>query len=149
MDNTADTIARRQGTPTGRLWWVGATAAAASVTANLAVRSTAFALLDIPREFVPLASAGQIIVFTVLGVLGAVIVFAIVGRLARSPLRTFRRIAVGSLLLSFVPDLWLLAARDRLPFPGTSVQSVGTLMAMHVLTAAIVVAMLTASVRPK
>jgi hypothetical protein len=36
----------------------------------------------------------------------------------------------------------LLAAGERAPFPGVSIQSVGTLMFMHVVTAAICVGLL-------
>jgi hypothetical protein len=44
---------------------------------------------------------------------------------------------------------WLPAARDRTPVPGTSLQSVGTLMFMQVATAAITVGMLITLARPK
>jgi len=82
-----------------------------------------------------------------MGVLGAVLVFAILRRFARRPVRIFRVVAVIVLVLSFVPDLWLLAARDRLPFPGATLQSVATLMFMHVVAAAIAVGMLTTTGR--
>jgi hypothetical protein len=131
----------------GRLWWVGLLAMGVSITANLVVRLAALAVFDVHPEFAPLAGVGPTMVFTTLGVLGAVVVFAVLGRFARRPLRVFRVVAVLVLVLSFLPDFWLLAARDRLPFPGTTLASVATLMFMHVVAAAIAVGMLTTTGR--
>ena len=71
------------------------------------------------------------------------IVFALVARRARHPITTYRRIAVVALLLSFLPDIGLLLNANAAPFPGITIQSVGTLMVMHIVAAVISVYLLT------
>jgi hypothetical protein len=127
----------------GRLWWVGLQALIASVLANLVIRAAAMAVFDIPAEFPPLQGPGPTIVFTVAGVLAAVIVFAAVRRFTSGAVPLFRAIAIVALLLSLTPDVWMFTTGARPAFPGATVASVGTLMLMHVVTAATVVWMLT------
>lgn len=129
----------------GRLWWVGLLAVIASAAANEAVRTIAVALFAISPQFAPLTRP-PVLFWTFVGVTGAVIAFAVVGRYAARPIRTFTRIAAAVLVLSWLPNLWMLAAR---PFPGTTVQSVGTLMFMHVVAAALSVGLLTTLGREK
>lgn len=124
---------------TGRLWWVGLLATVISVIANALIVTIARGLFNVPQEFPPF-TVPQFTFLTIAGVVGATIVFAVVGRFARRPIRAFTWIAVVALILSWIPDFGLLAAR---PFPGTTIQSVGTLMFMHVVTAAISVGLLT------
>ncbi len=126
-----------------RIWAAGPVAIAASVAANLILRAFAALLFHISPDFAPLTRIGQIVLFTLAGALGAVIVFAIMARTARDPVRLFRATAFVVLLVSLVPDVLLLAFKARLPFGGVTVHGVATLMAMHVATAAITVAMLT------
>ncbi len=138
-----------------RLWWVGLLAAALSVAANAVIRTIAKAAFDVPDEFQPFAF-GQFTFLTLAGVAGATLVLAFLGGLIRRagravrrfsrPIRTFRRIAIVALVLSWLPDFGLLAAR---PYPGTTIQSVGTLMFMHLVTAAITVGLLTTLGREK
>jgi len=121
----------------------GATAIAtiAAVVANLALRALAVAVLDIPQpEFEPL-QARAVAVSTAGGVVAAGIVYAIVERFARDPRRTFLIVAVIALVLS----LWApisLGLADPPENPGTDAGSVGTLIAMHILAAAISVPVL-------
>src|SRR5262245_59290416 len=126
-----------------RLLWVGPLTIIVAVIANQVVQLLALSLFNISPEFPPLQS-GPPVAFTIMGVLGAVIVFAIVGRLARRPIRLFRRIALVVLLLSFLPDIALLATGA---LPGTSLVAVGTLAVMHVVAWAISVWMLTTLAR--
>ena len=122
-----------------RLWWVGLLAIIASVAANVLVRLLAVATLDISPAFEPLSGYGDVISLTAFGVLGAVIVFALLARFARRPILMFKRIAAVALVLSFVPDVWLLVAS----VPGATAVSVGVLLVMHVVAWAISVGMLT------
>jgi hypothetical protein len=121
----------------------GATAIAtvAAVVANLVLRALAVAVLDIPQpEFEPL-QARAVAVSTAGGVIAAGVVYAIVERFARDPRRTFLIVAVIALVLS----LWApisLGLADPPENPGTDAGSVGTLIAMHVLAAAISVPVL-------
>jgi Family of unknown function (DUF6069) len=106
-----------------------ALAAVAAVVANVLVRALAIALFDIPDSFEHLALRA-VIVSTLIGVIAAGLVFALIRRLAADPVRTFTIVAAIALVLS-------LAAPLSLGFDDAA--AVGTLMVMHVLTAAIVV----------
>jgi hypothetical protein len=78
-------------------------------------------------------------VLSALGAGGATVVYWLVRRRATAPDRTFLRIAIAALLLSFVPDLALLAVD-----PATTPVAVAVLMAMHVVVALVAVWLLVA-----
>jgi hypothetical protein len=118
-----------------------AIAAVAAVVANLVLRALAVAVLDIPQpEFEPLQPRA-VAFSTAGGVVAAGVVYAIVERFARDPRRTFLVVAVIALVLSLWAPLSLGLA-DPPENPGTDAGSVGTLIAMHVLAAAISVPVL-------
>jgi hypothetical protein len=121
-----------------RLLWVAPLAIAAAVAANFVVRTIALAVLDVPPAFIQLTTPA-FLPLTVIGVLGAVIAFAIVGRLSRSPVRTFTIVATVVLVLSFIPDIGLLVSGA----PGTTLPGVLALMVMHVVAAVLAVGILT------
>ena len=124
-----------------RLVAATAIAAVAAVVANLVLRALAVAVLDIPQpEFEPL-QARAVAISTAGGVVAAGVVYAIVERFARDPRRTFLVVAVIALVLSLWAPLSLGLA-DPPENPGTDAGSVGTLIAMHVLAAAISVPVL-------
>ncbi len=116
----------------------------ASVAANAIVAALAGLLPGVSPEFPPL-QPGAYVFFTVVGVLGAVITFALVARFAHRPIRTYVTVAVIALALSFIPDLMLVADASQLP--GGSVSAVLALMAMHIVTFAISVGLLTGLTR--
>ncbi|MBD95834.1 MAG: hypothetical protein CL482_16495 [Acidobacteria bacterium] len=117
----------------------GAIALVLSVVANLLVRAGASALFDIPPEFPPLQGAGPVVFFSVIGVLAALGVFAGIGGVSSRPVPVFRIVAGVVLVVSFIPDLWLLTESGAASFPGATPAGVGTLMLMHVVSAAAVV----------
>jgi hypothetical protein len=118
-----------------------AIAAVAAIAANLVLRALAVAVLDIPQpEFEPL-QARAVAVSTAIGVAAAGVVYAIVERFARDARRTFLVVATIALVLSLWAPLSLGLA-DPPENPGTDAGSVGTLIAMHVLAAAISVPVL-------
>ena len=117
----------------------GAIALVSSVVANLLVRAGASALFDIPPEFPPLQGAGPVVFFSVIGVLAALGVFAGIGGVSSRPVPVFRIVAGVVLVVSFIPDLWLLTESGAASFPGATPAGVGTLMLMHVVSAAAVV----------
>jgi Family of unknown function (DUF6069) len=125
-----------------KLLWVGPLAVVVSVVVNVIIRFIAVALLNPPEQFMPL-SVQMPIVFTVFGGLMAVIAFAIVAKVARNPVRTYQIVAVVALIISFIPDILLLATAGQSPFPGASVGTVGALMLMHLATGIIMVYSLT------
>ena len=121
-----------------RLLWAGPLAIIAALIANGLIRALVLAVMDVPADFIPLQSPSAY-ALTFVGVLGAVIAFAIVGRLSRRPVRTFQIIAVIVLILSFLPDIGLLASGA----PGATLPSILVLMFMHVVAAVIAVWVLT------
>jgi hypothetical protein len=106
-----------------------AIAAVAAVVVNVLVRALAVALFDIPDSFEHI-ELRAVVTSTLIGVLAAALVYAIVARVADDPKRTFTIVAVIALVLS-------LAAPLSLGFDETA--AVLTLVAMHVLTASIVI----------
>ena len=99
--------------------------AVAAVVVNVLVRALAIALFDIPDDFEHLALRA-VIVSTLIGVLAAAAVYAVI----RND-RTFIIVAAVALVVSLAAPLSVSDEGDA--------AAVGTLMLMHVLTAAIVV----------
>jgi len=89
-----------------RLYWVGPATVAAAVLAVAVVQRVAVALVNPlpPALKFPLLSAEPLI-FTAVLVMAAVIVFAVVGDSANDPVRTFRRMALAVLVISFTPNI--------------------------------------------
>lgn len=94
-------------------------------------------LTEFVEPFDPL-SFPPVTLLTALGAIGAVVVYAAIDRRSRTPDRTFALVAVTVLVVSFIPDLALLAFDDN-----ATVGAVAVLMAMHVTVAAICVEVLT------
>jgi peptidoglycan/LPS O-acetylase OafA/YrhL len=102
-----------------------AIAAVAAVAVNVLVRALAIALFDIPDDFEHIALRA-VIVSTLIGVVAAALVYAVI----RND-RTFVIVAVVALLVSLAAPLSVSDEGDA--------AAVGTLMLMHVTTAAIVI----------
>ena len=118
--------ASRSGIELHRLWWVGPLTVVAAILAVLAVLVIAFATLDLSHEFIPLMW-NALIIFTTVLVTAGVLVFAVVGWTVASPVRMYRRIALGALVVSFIPDLLLPRSQPDATWPAVFV-----LMVMHV-----------------
>ncbi len=99
--------------------------AVAAVVVNLLVRAIAIAVFDIPDDFEHIALRA-VVLSTLIGVLAAAIVYALI----RND-RTFIVVAAIALVVSLAAPLSVSDEGDA--------AAVGTLMLMHVLTAAIVV----------
>ena len=121
-----------------RLLWVGPLAIVLALAANFVVRALALAVLDIPADFEQLQTPA-FIPLTIIGLLGAILTFALIGRLSRRPVRVFQIVAAVVLVLSFLPDIGLLATGA----PGATLPAILVLMLMHVVAAVIAVLMLT------
>lgn len=113
----------------------GGLAAVLAVLANVALVLTANAL-EIAPEFQAL-TIPPVAFLSALGAAGAAVVYWLLRRYASDPVRTFVRIAVGVLVLSFVPDAALLVAD-----PAATPLAVVILAAMHVVVAAASVGLL-------
>lgn len=129
--------AERLATAGPRAWRVWLRTILGTVAANLVLRAVGLAVFDVPPEFQPLATAGPTVFLTVVGVAAGLGVAA-VGRLSARPVPLYRRIVVAALLLSLLPDLWLLTDGAAEGFPGATVPAVAVLMAQHVAAAAVV-----------
>jgi hypothetical protein len=125
-----------------KLWWVGLLAVALATLVNALVRALALALLDVDPAFMPLQSP-SFVALTVVGAGAGVGVYWLLGRLSRRPITTFRLVALVALVLSFLPDIGLLAGG----VPGATWATVGVLMFMHLLAALITVGLLTTLAR--
>lgn len=130
-----ETTARR----TGSLLKAGAVAVVVSVVLNHFLQAGALALFEIPHEFPPLHGPGPVIFFSVFGAVAGVGVFAGIAGVSARPIPVFRVVAGVTLVLSFIPDLWLLTESGAANAPGGTPAGVGTLMLMHVVSAAAVV----------
>lgn len=121
-----------------RVWLAGSIALVLAVAANLGVRAVALAMLPGAATFPPL-ELSAVTTWTVIGVVGATVVRV---ALAGSPTGGiwFLRIALVALVVSWLPDVALLV------WPmgkGTTLATVGTLMAMHAVAAAVCMLVLT------
>ena len=126
-----------------RLRLVGPLTVLAAIAAVLVVRVVAVSILG-PSELPALSWAG-VIVFTTVLVTAAVLVFAVVARVAATPIRTYRRVALVALVLSFIPDFLLPGSG----VPGATWPAVSALMVMHVVAWWVTVQMVTRlAVRP-
>ncbi|MGI9252521.1 MAG: DUF6069 family protein [Thermomicrobiales bacterium] len=116
------------------IWITGivAAAVAAGLNALLVILSTTIFGLNADGLFLPLTGPAPVIMFTVISLLLATLVFWIISRRSDQPLATFRTIAIAVLLLSFLPDLWLLTQ------PVASWPEVIVLMLTHVVAAAVI-----------
>ena len=119
----------------GRTWRVWLRLLLVAVIGNLLLRIVALAIFEIPPEFAPLAIAGPTVFFTAIGVIAAVAVWLLVGRVSARPVQLFRKIAIAALLLSLLPDVWLLTDAAADAFPGATIPAVITLMLQHGLAA--------------
>jgi len=125
------------------LWVAGLSGLVGSLIATLAIRSAGLAAFDIPPDFPPLAGPGPTIFFTADSAVAAIVIWGVVRRSSSRPKYVFRWIALVALLVSFLPDLWLLTDGAATAFPGATLQGVVTLMLMHVAAATVIVWALT------
>ena len=121
-----------------RAWAVWLRTILGAVAANLVVRAGGLAVFDIPPAFEPLATAGPTVFLTVVGGVAGLGVAVAVEQLSERPVPLFRRIVAVALLVSLLPDLWMLTDSGSEAFPGVTVPAVVTLMLQHVAAAAVV-----------
>ena len=129
-------------------WRVWLQTIVAAVIGNLLLRTGALAVFDIPTEFIQLTTPGPTIFLTVVGVGAGLAVALMIGGSAAQPIRLFRQIAIAALVVSFLPDLWMLTDAGVDAFPGATIPGVATLMLQHVLAASVILWMLTVRGQP-
>jgi hypothetical protein len=121
-----------------RLYWAGPVTVVSAVVGVWLVQQILLAILpsSLPRFSGSVLHSNEPALVTAVLVTAAVLTFAIVVDLATVPLRFFRRLSVGVLVLSCVPNLLgLLSGRVDI--------GMLALMSLHVVAWAITVTMLT------
>ena len=132
---TTDARTQRPGYTVGTALRTGAVAGAAAAVVNVAVSAIARGPFDASDDFAPL-TPGPIVLWTILGaIVGALGWRLIVAKKANSR-ALLAKLVPTVLVLSFLPDLALLATDTM---PGQTTAGVLALMVMHVLTAVIAV----------
>jgi hypothetical protein len=110
-------------------------AAAGSIVANAVIAWIAVTVFGASATFMPL-TAPVFIMWSVLGVAIGALGWRIITRRAQRPARVMRWLVPTVLVLSFIPDFFLLTP-DAMP--GATTAGVLALMVMHVAVAAIAV----------
>ena len=128
MSTSTDTVTGEGGWRE-RLWVRGALAAVLGVAVNVALVALASGA-DIAPDFRALTFP-PVIFLSAVGALGATVVYAVLLRRVDEPARRFRQLALGVLVVSFVPDIGLLVADEAATPAGVAV-----LMVMHITVAA-------------
>jgi hypothetical protein len=136
------TISARTNLQIDRGYWVraGAIAAVASVAAVLLVQAVATALWPEIALFKPLDSYARTVLFTLVPAVAATALFAWLARRSKKPIQRFVQISAVVLVLSIIPD-FLLPVEHK-TFLASSVTAF-----MHVVAAAVIVAVLVISYR--
>lgn len=138
------TLQAREHVALHKLIWVGPLTIVATIIANLILRTIAVSILGIPETFQYL-QAPYIIGSTIFFVLLALLVFVLVNRFASHPIRFYRILAFVVLCVSFLSPL--MALIGLFPAPGMTLSIFWTMIAMHSVSAAIVVGLLTTLTR--
>jgi hypothetical protein len=113
----------------------GAVAGVVATAANLAIAAVARSAFDVSDDFQPL-TPGPIVLWTVLGALVGAAGWRLLANRSAGSRALLNTLVPVVVVLSFVPDVLLLVT-DAVP--GTSTAAVLSLMALHVVTAGVVV----------
>lgn len=127
-----------------RLIWVGPLTIVSTVIANLIIRTIAISLFGVPETFQYLQAAyviGSSIVFLLL----ALLAFVLVCRFAQRPIRFYRLLAFVALCISFLSPV--MALIGLFPAPGMTLGIFWTMIATHLVSAIIVIGLLTTLTR--
>ena len=119
-------------------WAVWLRTILAAVAANLVLRAAALLIFDIPPAFEPLATAAPTMFLTTVGVAAGLGVALAVNGSSQRPIPLYQRIVLVALLLSLLPDLWMLTGSGSEAYPSATLAAVVTLMVQHVAAAALV-----------
>lgn len=121
---------------------IGALAVAASIAAVVIVQALALALWPEAARFKPLDSYLRSALFTLVPTIGATLVFAQLARRTPNPVPAFVQIALGVLLLSFIPDYLL-------PDPNKTLLASSVAAFLHLVAGVLTVGVLVAGYRHK
>lgn len=141
---TAVSISPRAAYPVGKIAIAGVAAILLSIAANLIVRAVGKAIVDMPADFNPLATWQPIVIFSTLFILIATLVWGFITRRSVTPERTFTIVAVVGLLVSLIPNVFMLLSPESFAIMGTATSGAAlTLVVMHIVSGLITVPTLT------
>src|SRR5450755_43383 len=129
-----------------RLIWVGPLTLVSTVIANLIIRTSAISLFGVPETFQYLQVA-YVIGSSIFFLLLALLAFVLVSRFAQRPIRFYRILAFVVLCISFLSPVMALVG--LFPAPGMTLSIFWTMIAMHLVSAIIVIGLLTTLTREK
>lgn len=137
------TISREQLAPR-KLFWVGPLTIIIVAIANLVVRAISVAFFGVSETFQYL-QVPYVIGSTIIFLLVALLVFMLVSRFAQRPIRFYRILALIVLCVSFLSPV--MALIGVFPAPGMNMHIFWTMIVMHIVSAVIVVSLLTTMTR--
>ncbi len=127
-----------------KLIWVGPLTIVATIIVNLIIRTIAVSILGVSATFSYL-QAPFIIGSTIIFLLLALLAFVLVNRFARHPIRFYRLLVLVALCISFLSPV--MALTGLFPAPGMTLAIFWTMIAMHLISAIIVVSSFTTLAR--
>ena len=104
-----------------------------AIPLDLAIEAFARQAFSVSPDFPPFQ--GSVAPYTAGGLVLAGVVYAVLRQFVRDADRVYVRLAIVTLVLSWIPDVALLFINE----PGATVPAVASLMVMHTVAAAIVV----------
>lgn len=139
----ASTISHKQ-VAARKLLWVGPLTLIVAALVNSFIRTLAVAFLGVPESFTSL-QLPSVIGSTVFFVLLALLAFVLVSRFAQRPTQFYRVLALIALCLSLLTPI--MALTGIFLTPGMNLPIFWTMLTMHIITAAVVVGLLTTLTR--
>lgn len=127
-----------------KLVWVGPLTIVCAVIVNLLVRAVVVAFFGVSSTF-QYFQAPYIIGSTIVYLLLAIFAFMLVIRFAHRPVRFYRILALVALLVSLLFPV--MALNGALPAPGMNMHIFWSMIIMHIISASIVVGLLTTLTR--
>ncbi|GCE20099.1 DUF6069 family protein [Dictyobacter kobayashii] len=127
-----------------KLIWVGPLTIVSTVIANLIIRTIAVSVFGVPETFQYL-QAPTVIGSTIVFLLVALLAFVLVKRFARRPIQFYRILAFVVLCISLLSPVMALVG--LFPAPGMTLSIFWTMIALHLVSAIIVVGLLTTLTR--
>jgi len=142
--STTSAPTTRQHVALRRLWWIAPLTIVLAALANLMIRFLGVAFFGVPSTF-PLLQPALVIASTVVFLLLAMVAFIVIGHLSRHPIRVYRLVALVAVLLSFLNPIAVLSG--WFPVPGMNLTIFWTMVAMHIISAIIIVGLFTTLAR--
>ncbi|MBE3559523.1 MAG: hypothetical protein IMW89_09885 [Ktedonobacteraceae bacterium] len=127
-----------------KLLWVGPLTIVITIIANMLIRTVAVAFKGVPETF-QYMQAPSVIGGTIVYLLLALLAFVLVGRFAQRPFQFYRILALVALCVSLLTPI--MALTGLMSASGMNLPIFWTMITMHIVSAGIVVTLLTTLAR--